>query len=398
MQKALYLSEKSKVQVCSLTEKQKLLVVGDHSKFLTTKDDSNRFEIKSESEFGEDKHAVFLDGLIDRLMKSPLKRKKETRRKGRGIAPLVNAKLTETEIYRVCKLASDSLLKQPSLLVLKRENLPLTIVGDIHGQLKELRYILHACGPPEDMNYLFLGDYVDRGPQGVETLALLLALKVRYPNRVFLLRGNHEDFNTSIIYGFYDECARKFPRDLNQNVYQSFVHAFNCLPFAALICDKVFAMHGGISPDLRSPADVNSIQRPTFIPLAGLATDLVWSDPMSPKEGWAQNPRGISYIFDDSIIDKFCDKNGIDYIVRGHQVNNSMTNSGHFFTPNGKLVTLFSAFNYLNSGNTGGVLQLMAKDNAKIGGQFLLFRPSNKKGPVNGTPRRGTSLTKKRGN
>lgn len=141
---------------------------------------------------------------------------------------------------------------------------------------------------------------------------------------------------------------------------------FNYIPFAAQVCDRILAMHGGISPDLHRVSDIMSITRPTMIPLNGIETDLVWSDPGSPKPGWSQSSRGISFMFDDSTIDHFCQKNGFDYIVRGHQISNNMTYTGYRFTDNGRMLTLFSAYNYLNSGNTGGTLQLRNGRNGKV--------------------------------
>uniref|UniRef100_A0AC34GVK5 Serine/threonine-protein phosphatase n=1 Tax=Panagrolaimus sp. ES5 TaxID=591445 RepID=A0AC34GVK5_9BILA len=180
--------------------------------------------------------------------------------------------------------------------------------------------MLHAAGDPSEHTYVFLGDYVDRGPQGIEGLCLLLCLKIKYPHRVFMLRGNHEDYNTSMVYGFYDECGQKYNNDNENIIFQNFVHVFNCMPFAAIIGGKILCMHGGISPDLTSLNDINSIKRPTMVPLHGLATDIVWSDPGGTNPGWAQSNRGISFTYDDATIENFCRRCNIDLIVRGHQI------------------------------------------------------------------------------
>ena len=122
---------------------------------------------------------------------------------------------------------------------------------------------------------MFLGDYVDRGTQSLETLCLLLALKIKYPECVFLLRGNHECINISRMYGFFDECKRCYTVKL----WKEFVRLFNSFPVAALIEDKILCMHGGLSPDLKDLKQIAKLPRPSEIPETGLFCDLLWSDP-----------------------------------------------------------------------------------------------------------------------
>lgn len=131
-----------------------------------------------------------------------------------------------------------------------------------------------ANAPPET-NYLFLGDYVDRGKQSIETLCLLFAYKIKYPEGVFLLRGNHECQNISRIYGFWDECKRRYSIKL----WKEFINLFNHLPIAALIEDRILCMHGGLSPDLKDLAQINKLPRPAEVPDSGLMCDLLWADP-----------------------------------------------------------------------------------------------------------------------
>ena len=107
------------------------------------------------------------------------------------------------------------------------------------------KYIITHLDPPE-ANYLFLGDYVDRGKQSLETIALLLAYKIKFPENFFLLRGNHECASINRIYGFYEECKRRF----NIKLWKTFTDCFNCLPVAAIIDEKILCMHGGLSPEL----------------------------------------------------------------------------------------------------------------------------------------------------
>jgi serine/threonine-protein phosphatase PP1 catalytic subunit len=124
-------------------------------------------------------------------------------------------------------------------------------------------------------NYLFLGDYVDRGKQSLEVVCLLFAYKIKYPENFFLLRGNHECAGINRIYGFYDECRRRF----SVKMWKQFCNTFNCLPCCAVIDDKIICMHGGLSPELSHMEQIANIARPCDVPDTGLLCDILWSDP-----------------------------------------------------------------------------------------------------------------------
>jgi|TARA_B110000285_G_C15065720_1_gene584991 serine/threonine-protein phosphatase PP1 catalytic subunit len=141
------------------------------------------------------------------------------------------------------------------LLRLKAPKNSLVVGTDIHGQYYDLLRFMSDAGPPPETNYLFLGDYVDRGKQSIETVCLLLAYKIKYPEGVFMLRGNHECQNISRIYGFFDECRRRH----SMKLWKEFVTLFNVLPVAALVEDKILCMHGGLSPELTNMQDINKI-------------------------------------------------------------------------------------------------------------------------------------------
>ncbi|EYB83388.1 hypothetical protein Y032_0336g2880 [Ancylostoma ceylanicum] len=272
-------------------------------------------------------------------------------------APEVDARLTIEEIHDVTRVAAESFLRQKSLIRLSSDCLPVTVVGDLHGQLTDLRKIIDRCGDPSRNTYIFLGDYVDRGTQGLELAILLFAYQIRYPNRVFLLRGNHEDVNTTSTYGFYDECMMKYGRR-GEWVYLMLVNAFNHLPLAAVIGGRVLCMHGGLSPHIQTLTDIERIQRPSIIPPYGILCDIVWSDPDTHQPGWSLSCRGISFSFDESVVEQFCQKHGIDLIVRAHQITAEMIRGGHRMFAGGRLVTIFSAPNYQNMMNDGCVLRV----------------------------------------
>ncbi|KVI04781.1 Metallophosphoesterase domain-containing protein [Cynara cardunculus var. scolymus] len=190
--------------------------------------------------------------------------------------PGKQVQLTEPEIKQLCLVSREIFLQQPNLLEIEAP----------YG------------GLPPQANYLFLGDYVDRGKQSLETICLLLAYKIKYPNNFFLLRGNHECASINRIYGFYDECKRRF----NVKLWKTFSDCFNCLPVAALIDEKILCMHGGLSPDLNNLDQIRNLRRPTDVPDSGLLCDLLWSDPCNEVKGWGMNDRGVSYTFGADIV------------------------------------------------------------------------------------------------
>jgi len=152
---------------------------------------------------------------------------------------------------------------------------PLKICGDVHGQYTDLLRLFEYGGFPPEANYLFLGDYVDRGKQSLEVICLLLCYKILYPTNFFLLRGNHEAAGINRIYGFYDECKRRYSIKL----WKVFSDVFNCLPVSALVDEKILCMHGGLSPEISSLQQIADLSRPSDVPDVGLMCDLLWSDP-----------------------------------------------------------------------------------------------------------------------
>uniref|UniRef100_A0A8C3JFU0 Serine/threonine-protein phosphatase n=1 Tax=Calidris pygmaea TaxID=425635 RepID=A0A8C3JFU0_9CHAR len=230
-----------------------------------------------------------------------------------GSRPGKNVQLTENEIRGLCLKSREIFLSQPILLELEA---PLKICGDIHGQYYDLLRLFEYGGFPPESNYLFLGDYVDRGKQSLETICLLLAYKIKYPENFFLLRGNHECASINRIYGFYDECKRRY----NIKLWKTFTDCFNCLPIAAIVDEKIFCCHGGLSPDLQSMEQIRRIMRPTDVPDQGLLCDLLWSDPDKDVQGWGENDRGVSFTFGAEVVAKFLHKHDLDLICRAHQV------------------------------------------------------------------------------
>ena len=200
-----------------------------------------------------------------------------------------------------------------------------------------------------------MGDYVDRGKQSIECICLLLAYKIKYDENFFLLRGNHECGSINRIYGFFDECKRRY----NVKLWKSFVDLFNCLPIAASIDDKILLVHGGLSPELKKVEQLQKIVRPTDIPEDGLLCDILWSDPdQNVKGDWGPNDRGVSVTFSQKTLEKFLENNNLDLLCRAHQV----VEEGYEFFGDRQLVTVFSAPNYCGEFDNSGAIMDVDED------------------------------------
>ncbi|KAK1301916.1 Serine/threonine-protein phosphatase PP1 [Acorus calamus] len=283
----------------------------------------------------------------------------------RGGRPGKQVRLSEAEIRQLCLLSKNIFMQQPNLLELEA---PIKICGDIHGQYSDLLRLFEYGGFPPKSNYLFLGDYVDRGKQSLETICLLLAYKIKYPENFFLLRGNHECSSINRIYGFYDECKRRF----NVRLWKVFTDCFNCLPVAAVIDGKILCMHGGLSPDLNNLDQIRNIKRPTDVPDSGLLCDLLWSDPSNDVRGWGMNDRGVSFTFGPDKVMEFLQMHDLDLICRAHQV----VEDGYEFFADRQLVTIFSAPNYCGEFDNAGAM--MSVDNTLMC-SFQILKPVEKK-------------------
>eukprot|EP01062_Namystynia_karyoxenos_P037307 TRINITY_DN27167_c2_g2_i1.p1 TRINITY_DN27167_c2_g2~~TRINITY_DN27167_c2_g2_i1.p1 ORF type:complete len:451 (+),score=101.93 TRINITY_DN27167_c2_g2_i1:159-1355(+) len=266
-----------------------------------------------------------IDGLLQRILAS----------KGKPAKGGIKVIMKEDDIRHLNAQVREVLLRQPSLIEIEG---PVKICGDVHGQFDDLLRIFEKAGFPPESNYLFLGDYVDRGKHSLETIALLFCYKWKYAENFFLLRGNHESASVNRMYGFFDDCKRR----CNVKLWKSFTDVFNCLPVCGLVADKIICMHGGISPDLDDLQLIRNIRRPVDVPDAGILCDLLWADPEPDLEGWAESDRGVSYLFGADEVDRFLNLMDMDLIVRAHQV----MERGYEFFADRQLVTIFSAPNY----------------------------------------------------
>merc|ERR1712066_1140151 len=217
---------------------------------------------------------INIDNIIQRLLEV------------RGSRPGKTVQMTEAEVRGLCLKSRELFLQQPILLELEA---PLKICGDIHGQYTDLLRLFEYGGFPPEANCLFL------------------AYKIKYPENFFMLRGNHECASINRIYGFYDECKRRY----NIKLWKTFTDCFNCLPVAAIVDEKIFCCHGGLSPDLQSMEQIRRIMRPTDVPDQGLLCDLLRSDPDKDTMGWGENDRGVSFTFGAEVVSKFLNRHDL---------------------------------------------------------------------------------------
>lgn len=256
--------------------------------------------------------------------------------------------LSEQDLKIVCDQVRLLLLQENNV---EEINAPVTICGDVHGQFFDLLQLLEISDDGQN-TFVFLGDYVDRGCNSVESLELLLLLKLKWPSRFILLRGNHESRQVTTVYGFYDECVRKYG---NANPWRYCTEVFDCLTLAAVISDSIFCVHGGLSPTLKLLDQLRLINRLQEIPHAGSFGDIVWSDP-DDIESWGVNPRGAGWLFGGPVTKKFNELNGLDLVARAHQL--AMDGFKYMFKEN-SLVTVWSAPNYCyRCGNVAAVMQV----------------------------------------
>jgi diadenosine tetraphosphatase ApaH/serine/threonine PP2A family protein phosphatase len=270
----------------------------------------------------------------------------------------------EDTVNKIFDSLKERLYRENTLLVLFS---PIVICGDIHGQLEDLIYLFQVAGVRDRFDetspqFLFMGDYVDRGHFSLNTFLLLAIYKLQFPDKVWLLRGNHECRSTSQQYGFHTEILTHYGHTA---LWTKCMAVFDLLPLAALVDGRVLSMHGGLSPNVALVADVNGLKRGYEIPEAGPEADLTWSDPEEQMGlTWRPNGRGAGYIFGKEIVIKFTLLNRLQLITRSHQLVQEgfrwyFKNDQNRAEEGGRLINVWSAPNYsYTSGNVATVLRL----------------------------------------
>ena len=297
----------------------------------------------------KEKDNDFLNGLLKRLRKE----------KNTPINGFVM--FAVDDLKRLCELTIKNLEKDDMLIQI---DAPVDVYGDIHGQFTGLMLFLEKYGFPPEKKLLFLGDYVDRGPNSIEVLVTIFTLKCLYPKHVFLLRGNHETRETTQSYGFAEECRVRY----SSEIYNAFLEVFRFLPISAIIGDRIFCIHGGISSELKRLSQITNIERPLDITDGSLAQDLLWSDPSPTVLGYKKSGRGVAFTFGCDVADEFLSDFDFDLICRSHQ---AVAEGFSFpFSPSTNVVTIFSAANY-TQGQTNRPAIMSVNENLACSFKFL---------------------------
>lgn len=264
--------------------------------------------------------------------------------------PLSLLQIPFDDCINIIRSTESIIRKEPNLLNLHS---PIIVVGDLHGQFLDLIRIFQKNGIPPGKKYLFLGDLVDRGEFSVDILIFLFLLKILHPESIFFIRGNHEFNSLASTMGFFNEIIDKYEEP---SMYNAFINLFSFIPLGALINEKILCIHGGLGPNFTSVFQIPLVYRPLCdFGKYDVADDILWSDPSNEIDTYEPNKRGAGWTFGKAIVDKFCEDNNIDMIIRGHEC--VMNGYENFF--NGKLITVFSASNSVGSvGNEAAVIEI----------------------------------------
>lgn len=255
--------------------------------------------------------------------------------------------LSEVELKLLCNRVKAILMEESNV---QPVHSPVTVCGDVHGQFYDLLELFRKGKDIPTTNYVFMGDFVDRGHHSVETLQLLLCYKARYPQCMTLLRGNHESRQVTQVYGFYDECFRKYG---NANAWRYCTEVFDYLALACVIDGSVMCVHGGLSPSITTVDQIRLIERNQEIPHEGPFCDLLWSDP-DDIEDWSPSVRGAGFVFGSKVTSQFNRINGLKLICRAHQL---VQEGYNYMFPDKNLITVWSAPNYCyRCGNVASIL------------------------------------------
>jgi len=285
-----------------------------------------------------------------------------------------SGELTEAQCKKLCEEAREVFQDETNCHPVR---CPVTVCGDIHGQFSDLQELFRVGGVLPETNYLFLGDYVDRGHYSVRTFTLLLLYKLCYKERITLLRGNHECRQITQTYGFFDECLRIYG---SPTVWKFFTDTFDYLPLTALIENEMLCMHGGLSPSADTLDKIRQLDRIQEMPHEGPMCDLLWSDP-DERAGWYISIRGAGWRFGQDVSEQFNHANGLKLLARAHQ----LVMDGYSWCHDRNVVTIFSAPNYCyRCGNQAAMMEM--DENLKY--TFLQFDPSpSQKSPASDSRR-----------
>ena len=269
------------------------------------------------------------------------------------------------DLMWLCDQTKEVLKSESTLLSVSiPDGSELDIIGDIHGQFDDMMAgVFQNVQRQKPVSFLFLGDYVDRGANSLETITLLFVMKCNIPDSFHLLRGNHETRDISREYGFLDECRDRYGTDAGEQIWNAFNDVFDWLPLAAIVQGIIFCVHGGISQHLTSWDDIENLERPIKSDLeSDLVTDMLWADP-SPDNGWRPSERGSGNTFGLPEAQTFLQAFNLLLVCRAHQV---VSEGSEFpFAPDRSVVTVFSAPNYCGEINNQSAMMVVDYDSER---------------------------------
>jgi serine/threonine-protein phosphatase 2A catalytic subunit/serine/threonine-protein phosphatase PPG1 len=262
-------------------------------------------------------------------------------------------------------MAAKETLKKEDTLIENVEG-KVIVVGDLHGNIDDLLHIIYQHGlPNRHLKYLFLGDYVDRGENSLETILFLFCLKIQFPDYVYTLRGNHEFVEMCSFYGFSEECVTRLGMLDGSEAFKEITGVFPYLPLAAVVQKDFFAVHGGISSHINTLDDIRKVDRFSIVDYrqSDVVADLVWGDPRKFRNETIltrKSERGIGEIFSEAKVKLFLKNNNMSTILRAHEVCQNGYNEVFVdsYTHIPICITVFSATNYCQMNNMGAVIVL----------------------------------------
>jgi diadenosine tetraphosphatase ApaH/serine/threonine PP2A family protein phosphatase len=285
---------------------------------------------------------------------------------------------TNQEIFDLIKEVKPLLEKDHSLIRIRS---PCKVFGNIHGVYDDLMRYFESFGNPSDdnqmgdinvMQYIFLGDFCDRGLYSLEVILLLFALKIKYPDFIYLIRGHHEDKTINEKYGLGDECHERLLDEIQNplSIFSNINKAFDYLPFGVLVDDNILLIHGGIGSSIQTLDDIESIKRPISVEHNVTSTsqlhiiDLLWSeysdniDNIEVNNERDKNKNGFIVKYGKERLNKFLNENKINLLITAHQY----VKEGFTTFNNDRLLTVFSATNYMDKyNNIGGMITIAKK-------------------------------------
>ncbi len=270
-------------------------------------------------------------------------------------------KLHRKYVYQIILAVTELVRAEATMVEMQvKPDTKLTICGDTHGQYFDLLNIFKLAGSPStERSFLFNGDFVDRGSWSCEIALLLYAYKWLLPNNIFLNRGNHETDDMNRMYGFEGECKAKY----SEKVFKLFSESFSALPLATLVGGKYFVLHGGLfSDDDVTLDDIRKLDRHKQRQpgQSGLMMEMLWTDPQTDP-GRGPSKRGVGLQFGPDVTKRFCEKNGLEAIIRSHEVRME----GYEVEHDGRCITVFSAPRYCDSTENKGAF-IEVKEDLKL--------------------------------